>query len=66
MINQTVCIDGLENYLLCHMLCHLNGMNVSEVLKCLAVSLIVNTHAIEVTDPFDVATCSLYHFSLVV
>ena len=66
MINQTDCIDGLESYLYCTMVSHLSGMYISEVLKFLADKPSVTSDAIEVTDPFDVATCSLYHFSLVV
>ena len=29
MINQAICIEGLDNHLLCPMQCHLNGVHIS-------------------------------------
>ena len=52
MINQAICINGLENYLLCWMQCHPNGVHISKVPKFLTESPSVSTHAIKVTDPF--------------
>ena len=31
MINQTICIDGLVNHLLCPMQCFLNGVHIKKV-----------------------------------
>ena len=55
LINQAICINGLENHLLCPMQCHLNGVHISEVLKFLAKSSSETTHAIELVNPFDSA-----------
>ena len=55
MINQAICIDGQDNYLLCSMQCHLNGVHISEVSKFLAESPSETSHAIELTDPFNTA-----------
>ena len=57
VINQTICIDCLENHLLCLMQCCLNGVYISEVPKLLAESSSVTTHALELTDPFNAAHC---------
>ena len=54
-INQAICIDGLENYLLCSMQFHFNGVHISEVPKFLVESPSETTLAIELTDPFDAA-----------
>ena len=53
MINQAICIDGLDNHLLCPMQCYLNGLHISEVPNFLAESPGEATHAIEFIDPFD-------------
>ena len=37
------------------MQCHLNGVHISEVPTILAESPSVTTHAVELTDPFNVA-----------
>ena len=55
MINQAICIKGLENHLLCPMKFHLNGVHISKEPKFLAESPSVTTHAIELTDPFNAA-----------
>ena len=52
---QAICIDGLENHLLCPMQCHLSNVHISEVPKFLTESPSVTTHAIDLTDPFDTA-----------
>ena len=53
--NQAICIDGLDNHLLCPMQCCLNGVQIDEVLKFLAESPSETTHAIELINPFDAA-----------
>ena len=53
MINKAICINGLENHLLCHMQCCLNGVHISEVPQFLADRSSVTTHAIELTDLFN-------------
>ena len=55
MINQAMCIDGLDNHLLCLMQSHLNGVHVSEIPKSLAESPSETTHAIKLVNPFDAA-----------
>ena len=55
MINQVICINGLENHLLCPIECHLNGVHISEVPKFLAETPLVTTHAIKLPDSFDAA-----------
>ena len=55
MINQAVCIDSLDNHILCPMKCHLNGVHISEVPKFLAESPSETTHAIKLVDPFNAA-----------
>ena len=55
MINQSICIDGLVNHLLCLMQCCLNGVQISEVPKFLAETTSDTTHAIELVDLFDTA-----------
>ena len=55
MIKQAICINGVENHLLCPMQFCLNGVHISEVSKLLADSPSVTTHAVELTDPFDAA-----------
>ena len=55
MIQQGICIDGLVNHLLCPMQCHLNGVQISEVLKFLAENLSETTHAIELVGPVNTA-----------
>ena len=57
MINQPICINGLENRLLCPMQCYLNGVHMSKVPKCLAESSSMTTCAIELPDPFDATHC---------
>ena len=52
MINQDICINGLESHVLYPMQCHLNSVHISEVPKFLAENPSVNSHAI---DPFDAA-----------
>ena len=47
MINQVICIDSLENHLLCPMQCPLTGVYFSEVPNFLGESPSVTTHAIE-------------------
>ena len=53
MINQTICINGQEDHLICLMQHCLNDVHFSEVNKFLAESLYVTTNAIEFTDPSD-------------
>ena len=53
MINQAINIDGLINYLLCPMQCHLIGVQVNEVPKFLAETPSERTYAIELVDRFD-------------
>ena len=55
MINQAICINILENHLLCPMQCHLNGIHISGVTKFLPESLSLTTHAIQGTDPLHTA-----------
>ena len=55
MINQAICIDGLENHLLCPMQHCLNDVHINEFPKYLAESSSVSTNAIEITGPFDAA-----------
>ena len=55
VINQAICIDDLDNHLLCPMQCHLNGVQISEVLKFLAENLSETTHAIELVGPVNTA-----------
>ena len=55
MINQAIHIDGLVNYLLCLMQCHLNGVHISEVPKFLAENPSKTTHAIELVIPCNAA-----------
>ena len=59
MINKAIHIDGLVNYLLCPMQCHLNGVKISEVPKFLAKNESDTTHAIELVDPFDTTHSSM-------
>ena len=47
IINLAICSNGLVNHLLCHMQCHLNGVQISEVPKFVAENLSEITHAIE-------------------
>ena len=54
MINQAICIDGLDNPLLCLMQCHLNGVLISKVPKFLAETPSETTHAVELVVPFDI------------
>ena len=55
IINQAICINGLDNHLLCPMQCCLNGgMHISDIPKFFAKSPSVTTHAIELADSFDV------------
>ena len=55
MVNQAICIDGLENHLLCPLHCYLNGMHISQVPMFLAESPSVTTHTIMLINPFDTA-----------
>ena len=55
MINQAICMNGLEDHSLCPMQCHLNGVHISKVPKFLAESPSVTTHAFKLTDPFAAA-----------
>ena len=55
MINQALCIYGLDNHLLCFMQCHLNGVHISEVPKFLAKSQSETTYAIDLVIPLDAA-----------
>ena len=55
MINRAVCINGLEDHVLCPMQHCLNGVLISEVTKFSAESSSVITHAIKLPDPFDAA-----------
>ena len=55
MINQAIFIDGLDNYLLCPMQCHLNGVHIREIPKFLAESPSETTHAVELSNPFEAA-----------
>ena len=55
MINQAICINGLENHSLCPMQCYLNGVHISEVPTILAECHSVSTHAINYTYPFNAA-----------
>ena len=55
MINQAICINGLENHLLCPMQCCLNGVHINEFPKFLVESPSVTTHAIELKDPLVTA-----------
>ena len=55
IINQAICIDGLENHSICPMQCHLNGVHISEVPKFLAESPSETTHAIELVNSFNAA-----------
>ena len=64
MINQAICIDGLNNHLLYLMQCCLNGVHISEVPIFLAESPSVTTHAIELTDLFDAAHPIIISFQL--
>ena len=52
MIDQAICIVGLENHLLCPMQCHLNGVYIP---KFLAESPNEASHALELTDHLDSA-----------
>ena len=54
MINQAICIDGLDNHLLCPMQCCLNGA-YQQSPKFLVESSSETTHAIELVDPFNAA-----------
>ena len=51
----SICIDGLDNHLLCSMRCHLNDMHISEVPKFWAEKPSMTTHATDLTDPFNTA-----------
>ena len=53
MVYQAICIDGLENHLLCPMQCCPNGVHISEVPKFLAKSPSVTFNAITVTHPLN-------------
>ena len=55
MINQAICIDGLDNHLLYSKRCCLNGMHISEIPKFLAESPRRTSHVIELMDLFDAA-----------
>ena len=44
MTNQAICINGLENHLLCPMQCPLNDLHISEVSEFLENSPYVTTH----------------------
>ena len=52
-MNQAICIDSLDNHLLCPMQCCLNSVHISDVLKFLADNPSETTHAIELIEPFD-------------
>ena len=64
MINQAICINALENHLLCPMQCQRNHVHISEVPKFLAESHSVTTHAMELKDPFDTAHLLIFPFQL--
>ena len=51
IINQAICIDGLDNHLPCPMQCCLNCVHISDVPKFLAESSSENTHAKELVNP---------------
>ena len=55
MISQAICIDGLDNHLLCPMQHFLNGVHINEVPKFLAESPSETTHTIALVDPFNAA-----------
>ena len=52
VINQAICIDDLDNHLLCPMQCCMNGVHISEVPKFLAESPSETTYVIELVDTF--------------
>ena len=47
MMKQAILTDGLDNYLLFPIQCHLNGVHISEVHKFVAESPSVTSHAIK-------------------
>ena len=53
IINKVICINCLENHLLCPMQCQLNGVHISKFPKFLAESPSATTHATQLTDPFN-------------
>ena len=55
MMKQAILTDGLVNYLLFPIQCHLNGVHISEVHKFVAESPSVTTHTKELTDSFNAA-----------
>ena len=55
MIMQAICINSLENHLLCPMQCCWNGVHISEFPMFFAESPSVSTHAIELVNPFNPA-----------
>ena len=55
MIKQAIHKDGLVNHLLCLMQCHLNVVQINEVLKFLPENPNKTTHAMELVDPFAAA-----------
>ena len=57
MISQAICINGLDNNLLCPMQCHLNGVHIGKVPKFLAESPSMITHATELSDPSMQPNC---------
>ena len=65
MINQAIYIDGLVNHLLCPMLCHLNGVQISKVPKFIVENQSKTTHAIELVDPSDATHPLIILFQLI-
>ena len=55
MTSQAICINGLENNLICPMQCCLKNVHITEVPKFLTDSLSVTTHAIALADSFHIA-----------
>ena len=53
MIKQAICVDGFINHILCPIWCHLNGVQINEVSKFLAVTSSETTHVIELVNSFD-------------
>ena len=55
VINQAICIDGLDNHLLWPMQWHVNGVHINEFPKFLVEHPSETTHVIELVDPFNTA-----------
>ena len=55
MINQAICINGLENHVLCLMQCHLNDVHINDISKFLAEIPSLPPHSKWLTDPFNAA-----------